>query len=188
MLKKIILGAAICLSLVFSIQQNCLADELPNRQNQNHFLDLGIGLGLDYGGILGAKIAYIFPFPYISVFGSIGAQALGMGWNVGTTFHVMPENDKSVFRLNFKIMYGINRFTMVAGASEYNKMFAGWTPGAGLEFMFGRKKANGFDIDINYPIGSTGFNDQVNKMKADPRIGKMTMSSVALSIGYHHEF
>lgn len=103
------------------------------------------------------------------------------------TFHILPQNSKYVFRPNFKIMYGINRTTMVDGASEYDKMFVGWTPGIGFEFMFGKRKANGIDVDLNFPIGSSEFNDQLDKIKTDSRVGDMTIFPVTFSIGYHHE-
>jgi hypothetical protein len=184
----------ICFALILTINMGNLVfaeeiiDATHKQEAVKHFFDLGIGLGLDYGGIIGAKLSYILPFPYISIFGAAGAQLLGFGWSVGTTFHILPETNKYVFRPNLKIMYGINRSTKVVGKSMYDKMFTGWTPGIGLEFMFGKMKANGFDIDLNYPIGSTKFNDQMDKINDDPQVGEVTMLPVAFSFGYHHEF
>lgn len=187
-LKKICLAITLTLilaNIVYGVEPTVRPS---NQKYGNHSVDLGIGFGLDYGGLIGVKLAYILPFPHISIFGSAGAQLLGFGWNVGTTFHILPQSDKFVFRPNLKIMYGINRSTKVIGASEYDKMFTGITPGIGLEFMFGRKKANGFDFDLNFPIGSTEFNDQIEKMENDPRISSVTMIPFAISLGYHHEF
>jgi hypothetical protein len=189
--KKILFAMIASIAFVSSIYaEESLGNEseIQSQKIKNHFLDLGVGLGLDYGGLIGAKLSYILPFPHISVFGAVGAQPLGLGWSVGTTFHILPQNSKYVFRPNLKIMYGINRTTIVVGASKYDEMFAGWTPGIGLEFMFGKRKANGFDIDLNFPIGSSEFNDQLKKIEDDPRVGAITILPVAFSIGYHHEF
>lgn len=165
-----------------------VGSETQSPEVSNHFFDLGVGLGLDYGGLIGAKLSYILPFPYLSVFGAAGIQPLGLGWNVGTTFHILPQNTKYVFRPNVKLMYGINRSTIVVGASEYDKMFEGWTPGIGFEVMFGKRKANGFDIDLNIPLGSSALEKHLNKIEADPRGITMQMLPIAFSMGYHHEF
>jgi hypothetical protein len=189
MFKKMILGIAICLGLAFSMQQNCFAQQHFTRPaNEYRPFDFGIGFGLDYGGIIGGKMACVLPYRHVSVFGAAGAQITGIGWNVGTTFHIFLKDNKHIFNPNLKIMYGINRATYVVNASEYSKLFTGFTPGIGFEFKFGKKRANGFDIDLNYPIGSKAFEDQLTLIKNDPDVGKITMSPVTVSMGYHHGF
>lgn len=179
----------ICFIMILEVMaKSSFSDEINGNNIKNHVFDLGAGYGLDYGGFGGVKLAYILPFPHISIFGAAGVQVKGFGWNAGTTFHILPENNKYFFRPNVKIMYGINRSTIVFGASKYNKMFTGFTPGVGFEFMFGRKKANGFDFDLNIPISSQKFKDHLDVIDNDPAVGRMTMLAVAISIGYHHEF
>lgn len=178
-----------CFVIILIMATNdSFSDELIGSEIKNHVFDFGAGYGLDYGGLVGVKASYILPFPHISIFGAAGVQVKGFGWNAGTTFHILPENNKYLFRPNVKIMYGINRSTIVIGASKYDKMFTGFTPGVGFEFMFGRKKANGFDLDLNIPISSQKFTDHLEMIDNDPYIGPMTMLPIAFSIGYHHEF
>ncbi len=160
---------------------------LINREIPKRFFDIGFGLGLDYGGIIGAKLS-LLPIQHISLFGAAGIQLFGFGWNVGATLHLLPENSKHIVRPNVKIMYGINRSTKISGASEYDKMFTGWTPGIGLKLMFGKKKANGIAVDINFPIGSPEFKDQLEKIENDPRVEWTFILPVAFSIGYHRKF
>jgi len=164
------------------------SEAAPASTATNHFLDLGMGLGLDYGGLVGINLAYI-PMPYISVFFATGWELIALGWNTGIKINALPQDGKHVFRLNFKAMYGVNGATVVVGASEYDKVFVGFTPGIGFEFMFGSQKKNGFDIDLNFPIHGSDFDDQVKRIKADPRVSTFTDPlPVAISFGYHHEF
>ncbi len=155
---------------------------------ERHYVDLGVGFGLDYGGLVGAKVAWL-PIPYVSVFAAGGYYLFGFGWNAGATWHILPSTSRYSLRPNIKLMYGVNGGTMVTGADKYNKMFYGVTPGAGLEIMFGKSKRNGLDFDLNIPIHGQDFRDQLDAMKADPAIsGVKDPWPVALSLGFHHEF
>ncbi|MCX6277038.1 MAG: hypothetical protein NT004_02945 [Bacteroidetes bacterium] len=162
--------------------------EKPKSKYEQHYVDLGVGFGLDYGGLIGIKIAYL-PIPYVSVFASGGYYLFGFGWNVGATWHILPSTSRYTLRPNIKLMYGVNGGTMVASADQYNKMFYGVTPGAGLEIMFGKRKKNGIDFDLNFPIHGKDFFDQIDAMKADNNLSDVqTPLPVAFSLGYHHEF
>ena len=162
--------------------------EVPKPLYELHYIDLGIGFGLDYGGLIGVKIGYL-PIPYLSVFVAGGYYLFGFGWNVGVTGHILPSSSRYHVRPNIKVMYGVNGGTMVAGTTEYYKMFTGVTPGVGLELMFGRHKKNGIDIDINFPIHGPDYYKQYDTMKNDPRISELKEPlPVAFSIGFHHEF
>jgi outer membrane protein len=157
-------------------------------ESQNHTFDLGVGLGLDYGGIIGVKGSYILPIKQLSVFVAAGAQLLGFGWNVGTAFAFLPANDQRSFNPYVKFMYGINRSTKVSGKSEYNEMFTGFTPGIGSSFMYGKKKASGFAVDLNYPVGSSEYKAQMDEIENDPEVSSIMVLPVTISIGYHHLF
>jgi hypothetical protein len=157
-------------------------------QYERHVADLGFGFGLDYGGLLGVKFAYL-PIPNLSVFAAGGYYLFAFSWNTGVTWHILPSTSRYTLRPNIKIMYGVNGGTMVDGASEYNKLFYGFTPGAGLEIMFGKKKKNGIDFDLNFPIHGQDFYNQLDKMENDPRLtGVNKPPPVAFSLGFHHEF
>lgn len=178
----------ISLFLILSLHRQGVAQQQFGPAYHYHFVDLGIGTGLDYGGLVGIKAAYIMPFRQVSVFGAAGVQLFGLGWNVGTTFRILSMKKNRTFRPNIKIMYGINRSTYVDGAKEYNEMFTGLTPGIGAEFRFGKEKSSGFDIDLNFPLGSADFEDQMNRIENDPRVESIIVIPVAFSIGYHREF
>jgi hypothetical protein len=163
-------------------------DSIHRTSYDRHVADLGFGLGLDYGGLLGVKFAYL-PIPNLSVFAAGGYYLFGFAWNTGVTWHILPSTSRYTLRPNIKIMYGVNGGTMVDGASEYNKLFYGFTPGAGLEIMFGKKKRNGIDFDLNFPIHGQDFYNQLDKMENDPMLtGVKKPPPVAFSLGFHHEF
>ena len=155
---------------------------------KRHWVDLGVGIGLDYGGFVGIKGAFL-PIPNLSVFGSAGYYLIGLGWNTGITWHILAPGPKRWIRPNLKLMYGTNGATVVSGAKSYNKIFTGLTPGFGIELRFGRGKRNGFDLDINVPIHGADFHNQVNRMRSDERlVGDIKTFPVAISFGYHHAF
>lgn len=162
---------------------NCIS----NYRIPSHFLDLGVGYGLEYGGIFGINAAYI-PIRYFSVFIALGYQPVDLGWNAGIKIHVIPEDFRHMFRFNLQFMYGINGVTYVPGNDKFNKTFRGITPGFGFEFMFGAAKKNGFDFDLNSPIHDlTGISKQAGKIR-DNGIDYPEPFPLSFSIGYHHEF
>jgi hypothetical protein len=203
-MKRIILTALTCLTLFLSPafsqteevvesqpaqQTSASSEKKPAETVKNHVVDLGIGIGLDYGGIVGVKLAYIFPYPHVSIFASGGWELFTMGWNFGATFHILPETSKYLFRPNVKVMYGVNGAVMIVGKESYNKVFLGFTPGVGVELMFGSTHSNGVDIDLNIPIHGPEFQNHINMIKADPEIAQFNDPwPVAFSFGYHHEF
>jgi len=150
--------------------------------------DGGIGVGLDYGGLIGAKATFN-PIPYMGIFVAGGWDLVDLGWNVGCLGRLIPADGKHIARPYLKAMYGVNGVTKVSGKSGYDKIFFGITVGAGSEIRFGKKKRNGLNIDLNVPFRSPEFYDQINRMKNDPEI-KMTNSPlpIAVSIGYHIDF
>jgi len=69
----------------------------------NRKITMGIGLGLDYGGI-GARIAYS-PVKYLDVFGGLGFNFIGHGANGGLSYNILPG--RSCIPV-VNIMYGYN--------------------------------------------------------------------------------
>jgi len=198
--RKLII--VIIISCIF-IQVCCTQDTLifhtrAKPEIKRHWIDLGIGAGLiDYGG-LGMKLSFL-PIAYFSIDGSLGFlyisdyyygfHSMGLGWNVGTTLHILPSTSRYLVRPNLKIMYGVNAGTYVIGKSDYNKIFTGWTPGIGIEMMFGKKRKFGWDYDFNIPIKSSAFHDQYLMIKQEHDIYEIRKPwPVILSCGFHFEF
>jgi hypothetical protein len=160
----------------------------PAVKPERRWGDGGVGFGIDYGGLIGAKATF-YPIPYMGIFAAGGYELIGLGWNVGCLGRIIPADGTHGARPYLKVMYGVNGVTKVTGKSSYDKMFYGVTIGFGLETRFGRMKKSGINIDLNVPFRSPDFFDQVNQIKNDPQV-KMTNSPIpiSVSIGYNVEF
>ncbi len=150
-------------------------------------LDLGFGFGLDYGGLIGAKFTFV-PIKHLGIFVSGGYHLVAFGWQVGVIGYIIRKTNMKKFRPYFKVMYGSNRVIIVEGASKYDKNYVGFTPGFGVELRFGAEKSHGLNIDLNYPIESTEFQDDYNTLDNNPGIEMTQASPISFSIGYHFEF
>jgi hypothetical protein len=153
-----------------------------------HRVDIGFGIGLDYGGILGAQAGFA-PVKHLTLFAAAGYDIIGFGWQVGAKGLILPKTDKKVARPFGKVMYGANSVIIVDGADYYNEIYLGFTVGAGLELRFGKRKSNGLDIDLNFPIRTQKFWDDWDVVKNDPNLEVLQDPlPVAFSVGYHFEF
>ena len=160
----------------------------PTVKAERRWGDGGVGIGLDYGGLIGAKATF-YPVPYMGIFAAAGYELIALGWNVGIIGRFIPADGKHGIRPYLKAMYGVNGATKVTGKSGYDKMFYGFTVGFGLETRFGKKKKSGINLDLNVPFRSPEYFDQIDRMKNDTQI-KMTNSSIpiTISVGYNVEF
>jgi len=151
-------------------------------------VDVGAGFGLDYGGLIGFQVTYT-PIKYLGVIVSAGYHLVSFGWQLGLKGYILPKTNLKRVRPTLKVMFGSNRAIVVDGASQYNKSYVGFTPGAGVELRFGEKKSHGLNIDLNFPISSSEFNNDYEALKNDPNI-EITVppAPVAFAIGYHFEF
>jgi hypothetical protein len=154
--------------------------------NERHKFDIGFGFGLDYGGFIGAKISYV-PIKHLAVFGSAGYHLVAFGWQVGVIGYILPKTTLKKFRPYGKFMYGTNRAIMVEGDSDLDKNYMGPTFGIGIEMRFGRKVNHGLNLDLNFPIASQQFKDDLQFLKDSPKYEVTDPLPVAISIGYHFE-
>jgi hypothetical protein len=138
----------------------CMGSLVYGQQRQG--LYVGLGGGLDYGG-MGGKIEYL-PLKNFGIFGGLGYNGLSVGWNTGATFKI-PLNQK--LSLNPIVFYGYNGIMKVNGASEYNMTSYGVTAGANLDIKVG-KNGNKLSAGMFVPIRSKEFMDNYDKIKNAP--------------------
>jgi hypothetical protein len=191
---KFFIAIAVC--ILFSGSLYSQADTIPVRDDQvkktpgavTHNLDLGFGLGLDYGGLLGVQLG-IAPIKHLTLFAAGGYYILQFGWQVGLKGLFIAKTTKHGFRPFLKAMYGTNSVISVEGADYYDKVYKGFTVGLGFELRFGRMKKNGFDLDLNVPLRTPDFWSDWNEVENDPNMDVINAPiPVAFSVGYHHEF
>jgi hypothetical protein len=169
-------------------QKEAIPDSIVHNYEFNHTTDLGLGLGLDYGGILGVRMTFM-PIKYLGFFGCLGLQLSGVGWQVGSRVYLVPKTSRKGFRPNLKAMYGVNASIYVQDADQYNKLYRGFCVGPGMEFRFGKQKKHGLSVDINFPLRSDEYNDDWEKLKNDPTVEIVSEPlPFSLSFGYHLEF
>lgn len=146
---------------------------------------IGIGLGLDYGGIIGGRVT-LLPIQNISFFLGFGYNMLDAGINVGAFIRLAPNSRVCPFVGG---MYGYNSVILIKGTTKYsNKVYYGPSISVGLEFRTRRLK-NYISASVIIPFRSKSFENDMNTMKQDPNIIINTEPSEALiSFGYHFVF
>lgn len=157
------------------------------QHNLNHFKEnifyLGLGTGLDYGG-LGIK-GEVLPIPYLGIFAGLGYNFESLGANAGLSFKALPNKRATP---TIQAMYGYNSVIVVRGASEYNKTYYGPSVGAGLDWEIGRN-ANKLFFAVYYPFRSEKFEEDLDKLKKDPAINfENEPLPVAFSLGFNFGF
>lgn len=174
LVKRLLPAVLILFSHCSSAQENA-----PNQSTSS--FNLGIGVGLDYGGI-GIKIPMISFAPWAQLFGGLGYNGAGPGFNSGVLIRSSPQRQISTY---FTAMYGYNAVLItesVGGRQRTERTYYGPSFGCGIEFR-NKPEANFFTFGLLFPIRSEKFDDAsgvVNPLRR-PR-------DVMLSVGYHFAF
>lgn len=146
-------------------------------------MNLGLGFGLDYGGF-GARFTYL-PVEKLGVFGALGYNLDGAGFNGGLTYRVSPSKNICP---TISAMYGYNAVIIIEGAEAYNGTYYGPSIGAGIEWKLGNGKSF-WTAELLVPFRSTHFNDDWDAIKDNPNIKvKSDILPIAISVGYHFTF
>ncbi|HYG20002.1 MAG TPA: hypothetical protein VD816_13785 [Ohtaekwangia sp.] len=154
--------------------QDVDADDMPEAVPNG---SIGIGLGLDYGGI-GLKVNVPFTPRMAFLFGG-GYNLNGIGLNGGFAIHLAPPDAKVQPALIG--LYGYNAVIIVEGSSTFNKTYYGPSFGFALEF---HGKKNFFNAGLLIPIRPASFNDDMDRLKSNG-VHFGSVSPVAISLGYH---
>src|SRR5690349_13002097 len=122
-------------TIAFLLAVSCSYGQFdPNYRKNESYEDesspfnVGLGLGLNYGGIGGRLEA--LPQKNVAVFGAFGFNLHKLGFNLGAKIRALP--DKKVCPI-FQFMYGYNAVIVVQGASELNQTYYGPSIGGGIE-------------------------------------------------------
>jgi len=125
---------------------------------------IGIGAGLDYGG-LGIR-AEFQPVKNIGIIGGVGYNLVDPAYNVGLSFKVLPQ--KKITPVVTAI-YGYNAVIKIknpsSGGTFYSKSFYGPSIGAGCE-LYNRSGKNKWAFEIFVPFRSSEFHDKHDELKA----------------------
>lgn len=155
-------------------------DNRPKIDYYTNESNLGVGVGIDYGGI---GFRYTFsPEKHLGLFAAAGYNFVGLGYNVGGQYRFNPGNK---FCFYFIMMYGYNAAIKVINVSRYDKIYYGPSTGAGFELHLNRRWSF-FNFELLYMHRSREFNDTYNRI-----IGNSSTSSLpgniplGISAGFH---
>jgi hypothetical protein len=140
---------------------------------------LGVGFGLDYGGI-GFKFTQLID-PHFGFTLGGGYALAGFGYNVGGLVKIKPENRVVP---TFSFMYGYNAAVAVTNATQLNKIFYG--PSLGFGFLSKRRNnpSNYWQFELVLPIRSGEADSYINGLR-NMGVSIGSLSPVAFSIGYN---
>lgn len=145
--------------------------------------NVGLGIGLDYGGI-GGRLTFL-PVKRLALFAGIGYALVDFGYNLGAQFRIIPDNKICP---TFGVMYGYNGVIKVQNASDYDKIYYGVSLSGGMEIHFGGKP-NFMNVELVVPFRDQAFYDDWDALKQNPAISiESDPLPIAFSIGYHFAF
>lgn len=172
-----------CLSFSFGAKAQSDSSKQVRRLPQSDVVSLGLGIGLDHGGI-GANLT-IYPQQNIGVFGGIGYAGVGMGYNGGVKARIFFNREKPDASLFVMGMYGYNTVYKIRNGGSYNKMFFGPTIGMGIETPLRPHRTGYWSFALLVPIRSAEALNYRDYLKSSAFITiEQDLLPVAFSIGY----
>jgi hypothetical protein len=185
-MKRPIVLLALLMSLcVIQVRAQEEQEEPETEKNYEYeergpFANLGVGLGLDYGGI-GARLS-ILPVKAVALFGAVGYNLNGVGFNAGASFQLMP---KKKLTPTIKVMYGYNAVIVVKGTDQYDKTYNGVSFGGGIQ-LNSKSGNNFFSAALLIPLRSQEYHDDVEDLLNNSQVTGVTeLPPIAISVGYH---
>ncbi len=174
---KIILTLLIAMAMYAQGQET---EELPVFTDKT---SLGIGIGLDYGGI-GGNLLY-YPHKNVGVFAGVGHALAGLGYNIGVKARLLPSKPGGKIAWHLMAMYGYNAAVYVQGGTQYNKLFYGPSFALGFDHKKSPEKRGYWSLDIILPIRSSEVQDYFDDLKENHNVEfKNGLFPIGISFGY----
>lgn len=165
------------LALLFAIASVANAQTYDPKTEK---FNIGLGLGMDYGGIGVNLLGY--PQKNIGIFGGGGYAIGGFGWNAGLKGRFFL-NESSGITPYIMAMYGYNAAFKVVGTNQYDKLYYGPTFGAGIDWRLGAAKKNYLSVALTVPIRDAEV-DEYRQSLVDAGHKMSKLPPVGFSIGY----
>jgi hypothetical protein len=145
----------------------------------------GLGLGQDFGGVLGGNLT-IYPQKNLGLFLGAGYAVAGFGYNLGVKLRIISDTEFSPFSPYFTAMYGYNAAIAVENASQLNKVFYGSTIGIGFDYRSFPEKQSYWSLGIYLPIRGSEVENYIDDLKKNHGVEmKSDLLPITFSIGYH---
>ncbi len=143
--------------------------------------NLGLGLGIDYGGI-GAQVQ-CRPAKPLVVFAGGGYAFAGFGYNVGAQGRILPDAKWCPF---VAAMYGYNAVIVVKGADQYNGIYYGPSVGLGVENHHRDNEGSFWRFELILPFRPVEFQEDIDALKKKPNIDvRSEPPPFSFSVAFH---
>ena len=164
----------------FLINANCQEQSVPEKPPAK--MNVGLGFGLDYGGF-GGRFTFL-PTDRIALFGAVGWNVIGLGFNGGVNFRISPQKKISPF---IGAMYGYNGAIKVTGSIDFKEVYYGPSFSFGTE-IWSFLKYDYFNIELILPLRPSEYKTDYDELKDMGVEFKVPSIPVAFSLGYHFAF
>jgi hypothetical protein len=159
-----------------------------SNQEQKYSIDrisLGLGMGLDYGGIGGN--AFFDYKRYFGFLGGVGYDFTGFGYNVGCKYKFIIEETMSQGYPYLLLLYGINTVIDVTSMPNLSKRINGLTIGLGFDYKFKAKNRGYWSFGILAPIRDSRYTNYIKKLKNDyGAVSTNDLWPISFSFGYRY--
>jgi hypothetical protein len=142
---------------------------------------LGIGLGLDYGGI-GMRTEFQ-PVKEIGIIGGLGYNFAEPAYNIGLSLKILPEKRATPIITAIYGYNGVIKIKYPLGNTDA-KSYYGFSAGAGCE-IYDKNKKNKLTLEIFLPFRSSEFHDHYDELKDAGYDFKPGILPVTFTIGYN---
>lgn len=176
MKQFIMILALLCQILSVNGQEQPLPVKSPSNKN------IGLGIGLDYGGF-GGRLTFL-PTERLAVFAALGYNLIGLGFNGGAYYRISPQKKICPF---IGAMYGYNGSIKVTGNISFKKAYYGPSFAIGTE-LWSWMKSGYFNLELILPIRSSEYHSDYDGFIDQGVEFKVPSIPVAFSLGYHFAF
>ncbi|MCP4311140.1 MAG: hypothetical protein GY790_07760 [Bacteroidetes bacterium] len=148
-------------------------------------ISIGLGVGLDYGGI-GGNLSF-YPVQSLGIFGGAGYALAGVGVNGGLKYRYIPKKPDARVRPYALAMYGYNAAIAVLNAYQYNKLFYGPTLGAGVDIMRKSMRRGYWSLAVLVPFRGDEVNDYIEDLENSHGADfSNSLLPVTITLGYKY--
>ncbi|HBC77129.1 MAG TPA: hypothetical protein DEO60_09170 [Bacteroidales bacterium] len=177
MKKLIIVLFILCSSPVIFGQEQVQEEPKPIKYH------VGFGIGMDYGGF-GGRFT-VLPAERLGIFGALGYNLLGLGFNAGANFRISPQKQLCPY---IGAMYGYNAVIKVTGDANFEQTYYGPSFNFGLEF-WSSVNPRFFNLELLLPIRTSAYYDDYKYLKNDLGVKFAAPTiPVGITLGYHFAF
>lgn len=176
----------ICIMLLTSnvkaIDLNFYNNKEDTIKNKSDYpkVSVGIGMGLDYGGI-GGRLTSL-AYKNLSLFVGFGYNLSDAGVNIGASLRLLPNK---FICPTISGIYGYNAVILITGARNSKQTYYGGSLGFGFELR-SKKLKNYLSFGFYIPFRSQTYEKDMRALRQNPNI-KITKEpeDAIVTLGYH---